>query len=74
MEVFKLLSTDEIDELRACCVGSRVRLIFMNDKFAPPVGTLGTVKDVNCMGDLIVDWDNGSHLSVICGIDMVEKV
>ncbi|HEM2695170.1 DUF4314 domain-containing protein [Streptococcus pluranimalium] len=54
--------------------GTRVKLIEMNDKWAPPVGTLGTVKGVDDLGSLLVSWDNGSSLSVIYGVDKVEKI
>lgn len=32
--------------------GTRIRLVFMDDKFAPPVGTLGTVTGVDDMCSL----------------------
>ncbi|HEM4925521.1 TPA: DUF4314 domain-containing protein [Streptococcus suis] len=54
--------------------GTRVKLIEMNDTWAPPVGTLGTVKGVDDLGSLLVSWDNGSSLSVIYGVDKVEKI
>lgn len=55
-------------------IGCRVRLVEMDDKQAPPVGTMGTVQGVDDMGDLLVDWDNGSSLSVVLGIDAVQTV
>ncbi|HEQ7722689.1 TPA: DUF4314 domain-containing protein [Streptococcus pyogenes] len=54
--------------------GTRVKLIEMNDTWALPVGTLGTVKGVDDLGSLLVSWDNGSSLSVIYGVDKVEKI
>ena len=54
--------------------GTRVRLIRMNDPQAPPLGTKGTVTGVDDMGSLLVDWDNGSHLNVIHGVDEVQKL
>ena len=50
-------------------VGSRVELIKMDDKQAPPVGTRGTVKGVDDIGSIMVAWDNGSSLNVIYGED-----
>ena len=55
-------------------IGCRVRLVEMDDKQAPPVGTMGIVQGVDDMGDLLVDWDNGSSLSVVLGIDAVQTV
>lgn len=50
-------------------VGSRVELIRMDDKQAPPIGTRGTVKGVDDIGSIMVAWDNGSSLNVIYGED-----
>lgn len=44
--------------------GCRVALIFMDDRYAPPAGTEGTVKYVDDIGQVHVDWDNGSGLAV----------
>ena len=55
-------------------IGSRLRLVKMDDKQAPPIGTLGTVRGVDDMLSLLVRWDNGSSLNVIYGVDYVEKV
>ena len=34
----------------------------------------GTVAGVDDIGSLLVDWDNGSGLNVIWGVDVVRKV
>ena len=54
--------------------GTRVELLQMNDTFAPPIGTLGTVKGVDDIGSIQVRWDNDSGLSVAYGEDSVRKV
>lgn len=54
--------------------GTRVELVEMDDAQAPPIGTLGTVTDVDDTGSLLVDWDNGSHLNVIYRVDRVKKL
>lgn len=54
--------------------GTRVELLQMDDVQAPPVGTLGTIYGVDDSGSLMVNWDNGSGLNVIFGIDRVRKV
>lgn len=54
--------------------GTRVRLVHMDDPSPVPVGTLGTVLDVDDIGSLIVSWDNGQSLNVLYGIDRVVEV
>ena len=55
-------------------IGTRIELVSMDDVQAPPVGTLGTVKGVDDTASLLVDWDNGSGLNVIYGVDVVKIV
>lgn len=54
--------------------GTRVQLVRMDDPRAVPVGTLGTVIDIDDIGSLIVKWDNGQSLNVLYGIDIVRKL
>ena len=54
--------------------GTRVKLLQMDDAQAPKIGTLGTVKNVDDCGSLIMSWDNGSSLNVLYNIDKVMKV
>lgn len=54
--------------------GCRVELVVMDDEQAPPKGTQGTVRGVDDTGSLLVQWDNGSRLNVLFGIDKVFKV
>ena len=51
--------------------GTRVELVRMDDPQAPPVGTKGTVQDVDDAGSILVAWDNGSSLNVAYGPDQV---
>lgn len=55
-------------------VGSRVELIKMDDKQAPPIGTRGTVKGVDDIGSIMVSWDNGSSLNVVYSVDKVRML
>lgn len=55
-------------------VGTKVRLVNMDDTQAPPIGTLGVVKGVDDTASLLVSWEIGSSLSVLYGVDVVEKV
>ena len=54
--------------------GTRVELINMDDPQAPPKGTLGTVTGVDDTASIMVDWDNGSGLNVVYGVDHVRIV
>lgn len=54
--------------------GMRVRLLKMNDKQAPPVGTLGTVRGVDDIGSVMVAWDNGCGLNVVLDEDEIEVI
>ncbi len=53
--------------------GTRIVLHSMDDAQAPPPGTMGTVVYVDDMGQLGVEWDNGSALSLIPGEDSFSK-
>ena len=55
-------------------VGTRVELVRMRDKQAPPVGMTGTVLGVDDTASLLMHWDNGSGLNVIYGEDCVKKI
>lgn len=54
--------------------GTRVELLKMDDKQAPPIGTLGTVYGVDDMGSIMVKWDNGCGLNVVYGADKCRKI
>ncbi len=62
------------DLLKKYPVGSRVKLVKMDDVQAPPVGTLGTVTGIDDMCSILVSWDNGSSLNVLYGIDSCDLV
>lgn len=49
--------------------GMRIKLIRMDDRQAPPSGTCGTVMGVDDIGNVLMNWDNGSHLNLILGED-----
>lgn len=54
--------------------GTRVKLLEMEDPFAPPIGTLGTVIGVDDIGSILVSWDNGQSLNVLYVIDKIMKL
>lgn len=71
----KLLSEAKLRQLQAeFPTVTRVELVSMDDPQAPPVGTKGTVRLVDAIGSLVVDWDNGSGLNVVYGEDVVKKL
>lgn len=49
--------------------GKRVRLISMKGETSIPMGTKGTIKFVDGIGQIHVEWDNGSSLALIPGED-----
>lgn len=55
-------------------IGARVKLNYMNDDYAPPVGTKGTIKCIDDAGTIHINWDNGSTLGVIYGEDSIEII
>ena len=54
--------------------GTRVELVRMDDRQAPPIGTKGTVLGVDDTGSLPMRWENGSGLNVVYGEDAVRKI
>ena len=71
----RMITKKQLEALRSRYpVGTRVELLQMDDVQAPPIGTKGAVTGVDDTGSLMVNWDNGSGLNVIYGIDRVRKV
>lgn len=71
----RMIRQEKLEALRANYpAGTRVELIQMDDPQAPPAGTKGTVMGIDDTGSLMVNWDNGSGLNVIYGVDLVKKV
>ena len=54
--------------------GTIVRLVRMDDPQAPPSGTIGRVIGVDDTASLLVEWQTGSSLNVLYGIDQVKKL
>jgi len=55
-------------------VGCRIVLDEMDDRQAPPIGTQGTCNGVDDAGNILVNWDTGSHLNVAYGADSCHRV
>ena len=56
--------------------GCRVELVSMEDPYNIKLrpGDRGTVSMVDDAGNIHIDWDNGSCLSAIFGVDKIRKV
>ena len=54
--------------------GTELELLAMDDKQAPPVGTVGTVDGIDDAGQIMMTWQSGSSLSLIPGVDSFRKV
>lgn len=54
--------------------GTRIKLNYMVDDCAIPIGTCGTVELVDDEGQILMNWDNGRTLSLIVGEDKFEII
>jgi len=56
--------------------GSRVVLIGMDDPYRGPLnpGELGTIVTVDSIGTIHVNWDCGSSLGIVYGVDKCKLV
>ena len=45
-------------------IGKTIEIIKMNDPQAPPPPTRGIIKHIDGIGQIHVDWENGSSLAV----------
>ena len=71
----RIITKEQLEALRSRYpAGTRVELLQMDDVQAPPIGTKGTVTGVDDTGSLMVNWDNGSGLSLVPGEDTFSKV
>lgn len=50
-------------------IGKRIECIFMDDPFAIPSGTQGTIEHVDSIGQIHMKWDNGRELAINPEID-----
>lgn len=55
--------------------GARVKLARMEDPYVSiPIGTKGTVRNVDDIGTIHVHWDTGHHLGIAYGEDECEII
>lgn len=62
--------------IRKYPIGARVELISMDDPYDRKLkpGDQGTVCGVDDIGTVFVDWDCGSALGVVYGVDRIKKL
>jgi hypothetical protein len=54
--------------------GTRVELVSMSDPYTTlKPGDLGTVDAVDDAGSVFVNWDNGSTLAAVYGVDAIKR-
>lgn len=69
-----MITNSELSVLRKQFpTGCKVKLIEMDDPFAPPSGTTGVIRYVDDIGTIHAKWENGSGLGVIYGKDIIER-
>ena len=63
-------SIDEINNIKKKITeGTRIELIKMYDLNALPCGSKGIVKGIDDVGNIIMNWDNGSTIPLVIGTD-----
>ncbi len=63
-------SRAQVERIRSCYPpGTRIELNHMEDPYAVPAGTCGTVKYVDDGGSIWTVWDNGRSLALVPGVD-----
>ena len=50
------------------------RILKEDDIMAPPAGTCGTVSYVDDIGSIHVNWDTGSTLAIVYGVDSCMRI
>ena len=55
--------------------GTRIELVQMNDPYTKLIpGDKGTVQFVDDAGGIHINWDNGSSLAAVYGIDRIRNI
>ena len=54
--------------------GTVLKLIQMDDPQATAPGTKGKVTGVDDIGNILMEWENGSTLNLIPGVDKFEQI
>ena len=68
-------SEKEVEEIKnKYKVGDRIKLISMDDDFAVPSGTYGTIDYIDDDGQIHMNWENGRTIPLIYGVDKFEVI
>ena len=71
----RVLSAAEIRQIKENYPpGTRIQLIQMEDQWAVPSGTRGTVDLVDDVGSIHLKWDNGRSLAIVPQVDQFRKL
>ena len=55
--------------------GTRVELVNMDDPYTSlTTGDKGTVRHIDDMGTIHINWDCGSSLGAVYGVDIITKI
>lgn len=54
--------------------GKKIKLISMQDDYPVPSGSMGIVDFIDDAGQIHVNWNNGSSLALIYGVDKFEII
>ena len=69
------LTAKEIAEIRLSYPpDTRIELVHMEDNWAVPSGTRGTVDYVDDAGQIHTKWDNGRTLAIVPQVDKFRKL
>ena len=69
------LTAKEIAEIRLSYPpDTRIELVHMEDNWAVPSGTRGTVDYVDDAGQIHMKWDNGRTLAIVPQVDKFRKL
>ena len=69
------LTAKEVAEIRLSYPpNTRIELIHMDDQWAVPSGTRGTVDHVDDAGQIHMKWDNGRTLAIVPQADKFRKL
>ncbi|MBQ7837436.1 MAG: DUF4314 domain-containing protein [Clostridia bacterium] len=72
----KTISKETLAMLREkYSAGTRVELVRMDDPYTSlTVGDKGTVRFIDDMGTVHINWDCGSSLGAVYGVDIITKI
>lgn len=55
-------------------IGSKVKLLKMDDPYAPPIGSIGVIKGFDDLGSILVQWENYGRLNIIQTEDKIQII